>query len=73
MSGTAMLAFALVAIGSAAGLLTYASRDSSGNSDTSSSSTTIRQATPAQVAAPESERVDVLAPTPGWTMRGGSS
>lgn len=67
-----MLALALAVFALAAGLLAYASRDSSGNPAVSSSSTTIPQATPAQLEAaelgklqlaPESERVDVVSPT----------
>lgn len=72
MSRTAMLAFALVVIGLTAAVMAYASRYSSGNSAASSSSTTISQPAAAQLAAaeldklrlaPESERVDVVAPT----------
>jgi hypothetical protein len=71
MSRTSMSLLALVLIGFAVALLTYATRDSSGNSNTSSSTATIAQATPAQLEAaglgklglrPESERVDVVAP-----------
>jgi hypothetical protein len=67
-----MLAFALVVIGLTATLMAYASRDSSGNSAASPSATTIPQPTAAQLSAadlgklslaPESERVDVVAPT----------
>ena len=71
MSRTSLSVFALVLVGVAAALLTYAIRDSSGNPTPISSAATIAQATPAQLEAaglgklglrPESERVDVVAP-----------
>jgi hypothetical protein len=52
-----MLAFALVVIGLVAALMAYATRDSSGNSTVSPSATKIPQPT-----APESQRVDAVAP-----------
>jgi len=72
MSRTPILAFALVVIGLAAAVATYASRDGSGSTIAASGSIAIPQPTAAQLAAaelgkfrlaPESERVDVVAPT----------
>lgn len=67
MARSSMLVFALLVVGLATALATYATRDSHGNS----SSATIAQATPAQLEAaglgklglrPESERVHIVTP-----------
>jgi hypothetical protein len=67
-----MLAFIVVVLGLATALMAYATRDSSGSSTVASAAVAVPQPTAAQLEAaylgklriaPESERVDVVAPT----------